>query len=158
MQTVPSLALLCFMIPLFGIGVVPTLAALFLYGLLPIVRNTYAGLAEIPPHLREASLALGLSPWARLVSIELPLASRMILAGIKTSAILAVGTATVAAFIGAGGFGEPIAVGLNLNDTRTILDGAIPAALLALAVEAGFAGIERLVVPRGLRLGARAPS
>lgn len=153
-QTVPALALLCFMIPLFGIGVVPTLAALFLYGLLPIVRNTYAGLAEIPPHLREASAALGLSPWARLVSIELPLASRLILAGIKTSAILAVGTATVAAFIGAGGFGEPIAVGLNLNDTRTILDGAIPAALLALAVEAGFAGMERLVVPRGLRLGA----
>ena len=154
-QTVPSLALLCFMIPLFGIGVVPALAALFLYGLLPIVRNTYAGLAEIPPNLREAAAALGLSPSARLLAIELPLASRLILAGIRTSAILAVGTATVAAFIGAGGFGEPIAVGLNLNDTRTILDGAIPAALLALAVEAAFAGLERAIVPRGLRLAAR---
>ncbi len=154
-QTVPSLAVLCFMIPLFGIGVVPSLAALFLYGLLPIVRNTHAGLAEIAPHLREAMAALGLSPWARLYSIELPLASRLILAGIKTSAILGVGTATVAAFIGAGGFGEPIAVGLNLNDTRTILDGAIPAALLALVVEAAFAGVDRLVVPRGLRIAAR---
>ena len=155
-QTIPSLALLCFMIPLLGIGVPPTLAALFLYGLLPIVRNTFTGLATIAPQLREASVALGLSPFARLFTIELPLATRTIVAGIKTSAIINVGTATVAAFIGAGGFGEPISIGLNLNDTHTILDGAIPAALLALLVEAGFLGIERLVVPRGLRLPARA--
>jgi osmoprotectant transport system permease protein len=150
-QTIPSLALFCFFIPLLGIGPVPALAALFLYGLLPIVRNTHAGLVSIPADLREAAVALGLSPLERLRHVELPLASRTILAGIKTSAVVAVGSATIAAFIGAGGFGEPISTGLSLNDVSTILEGAIPAAGLALLVEGVFAGIERVVVPRGLR-------
>ena len=150
-QTIPSLALFCFFIPLLGIGPVPALAALFLYGLLPIIRNTHAGLVSIPADLREAAVALGLSPLERLRHVELPLASRTILAGIKTSAVVAVGSATIAAFIGAGGFGEPISTGLSLNDVTTILEGAIPAAGLALLVEALFAGIERAVVPRGLR-------
>ncbi len=141
-------------IPLLGIGFVPALAALFLYGLLPIVQNTYAGLASIPPELRDAATAIGLSPGERLRHVELPLASRTILAGIKTSAVLAVGSATIAAFIGAGGFGEPISTGLSLNDVPTILEGAIPAAGLALLVEAAFDLLERFVVPRGLR---RAP-
>ena len=151
-QTVPSLALLCLCIPLFGIGVVPALIALFVYGLLPITRNTFTALHEIPTPLLESARALGLTPFEVLRLVELPLASRTILAGIKTSAVLTVGTATVAAFIGAGGFGEPISVGLNLDDTAMILEGAIPAALLALAIQGLFVGVDRLVVPRGLRI------
>ncbi|MEO8877266.1 MAG: glycine betaine ABC transporter substrate-binding protein [Polyangiaceae bacterium] len=112
-QTIPSLALFCFFIPLLGIGIVPALAALFLYGLLPIVRNTHAGLSSIAGDLREAAVALGLTTFERLRYIELPLASRTILAGIKTSAVVAVGSATIAAFIGAGGFGEPISTGFR---------------------------------------------
>lgn len=150
-QTIPSLALFCFFIPLFGIGTVPALAALFLYGLLPIVRNTHAGLVSIPAELREAAVAIGLSPLERLRHVEIPLASRTILAGIKTSAVVAVGSATIAAFIGAGGFGEPISTGLSLNDVSTILEGSIPAAGLALIVEGAFALLERAVVPRALR-------
>ncbi len=150
-QTIPSLALFCFMIPLLGIGVVPALAALFLYGLLPIVRNTHAGLVSIPADLHEAAVALGLGPGERLRHVELPLASRTIVAGIKTSAVVAVGSATIAAFIGAGGFGEPISTGLSLNDVPTILEGAVPAAALALLVQGLFALLERRVVPRGLR-------
>jgi osmoprotectant transport system permease protein len=151
-QTIPSLALLCFFIPFLGTGVLPALAALFLYGLLPIARNTAAGIEGIPPPLAESAEALGLSKRARLLRVELPLASRTILAGIKTSAVINVGTATLAAFIGAGGFGAPISTGLNLNDTDLILAGAIPAALLAVAAEGLFAALDRLVIPRGLRL------
>ena len=150
-QTIPSLALFCFFVPLLGIGVVPALGALFLYGLLPIVRNTHAGLASIPADLREAAIALGLTPGERLRHVELPLASRTILAGIKTSAVVAVGSATIAAFIGAGGFGEPISTGLSLNDVPTILQGAIPAALLALVVQGLFELVEARAIPRGLR-------
>ena len=150
-QTIPSLALFCFFIPLLGIGPVPALAALFLYGLLPILRNTYAGLVSIPAELREAAVAIGLSPLERLRHVELPLASRTILAGIKTSAVVAVGSATIAAFIGAGGFGEPISTGLSLNDVTIILEGAIPSALMALLVEGAFLLVERFVVPRGLQ-------
>lgn len=151
-QTVPSLALFAFLIPLLGrIGTVPALAALFLYALLPIVRNTYAGLADIPPGLRESAIALGLSPAYRLRIIELPLASRTILAGVKTSAVINVGTATIAAFIGAGGFGERIAQGLALNDNATLLAGAVPAAVLALLVQAFFEILDRWLIPAGLR-------
>ncbi len=147
-QTIPSLALLCFLIPIFGIGTVPTIVALFLYGLLPIVANTHQGISAIPVSLRESATVLGLSSFERLVDIELPLASRAIVAGIRTSAIIGVGTATVAAFVGAGGFGQPISTGLNLNDTETILLGALPAALLALLVGALFAAVDRLLARR----------
>jgi osmoprotectant transport system permease protein len=146
-QTIPSLALLCFAVPLLGVGALPAMVALFVYGLLPIAGNTLAGLRGIPLTLREAAAALGLSPLDLLLRVELPMAAPVILTGIKTAAITAVGTATIAAFIGAGGFGEPISTGLNLNDTQMILEGAVPAALLALLVQGAFAVIERRMVP-----------
>ncbi|MGI8430743.1 MAG: glycine betaine ABC transporter substrate-binding protein [Chthoniobacterales bacterium] len=153
-QTVPSLALLALLVPVpfLGISATTAIVALFLYGLLPIVRNTATGLQEIPPALRDSAIALGLEPSARLRKIYLPLASRTILAGIKTSAVINIGTATLAALIGAGGLGEPILSGLNLNDNATILEGAIPAALLALLVQGLFDLLDRLLIPRGLRL------
>jgi osmoprotectant transport system permease protein len=153
-QTIPSLALLVLMIPLLGIGTRPAIAALFLYGLLPIVRNTHAGLTGIPPDLRESADALGLPGRDRLWRVELPLASPSILAGVKTSAVIAVGTATLGALVGAGGFGQPILTGIRLADTGLLLEGALPAAALALAVQAGFDGLEKVLVPRGLRLRA----
>ena len=151
-QTIPSLALLVLMIPLLGIGTKPAIAALFLYGLLPIVRNTHAGLVGISPDLRESADALGLPPTFRLRRVELPLASPSILAGVKTSAVIAVGTATLGALVGAGGFGQPILTGIRLADTSLLLEGALPAAALALGMEAAFDGLERVVVPRGLRI------
>jgi osmoprotectant transport system permease protein len=153
--TIPSLALLVFMIPLLGIGTLPAIIALFLYGLLPIVRNTHAGLSGIAPSLRESAIVLGLSPSARLLKIELPLASPSILAGIKTTAVINVGMATIGALIGAGGYGQPILTGIRLADNRLILLGAIPAAVLALVVQGGFGLLEKWVVPRGLRIKSR---
>jgi osmoprotectant transport system permease protein len=151
-QTIPSLALLVFMIPLLGIGAGPAIVALFLYSLLPIARGTHSGLTGIAPELIESAHALGLPPAAVLRRVELPLASRSILAGVKTAAVICVGTATLGALIGAGGYGQTILTGIRLADTALILEGAIPAALLALVVEALFNLIERFVVPRGLRL------
>lgn len=150
--TIPSLALLVFMIPLLGIGGPPAILALFLYSLLPIVRNTHAGLKGIPPHLIESADALGLKPASKLRHVELPLASRSILAGIKTSAVINIGTATLGALIGAGGYGQPILTGIRLDDMGLILEGAVPAALLALVAQGVFELAERFVVPRGLRL------
>ncbi len=152
-QTIPSLALLALLVPLpfFGISVRTAIAALFLYGLLPIVRSTATGLQDIPRSLRESAVALGLSSIARLWKIYLPIASRSILSGIKTSAVINIGTATLAALIGAGGLGEPIISGLNLNDHVTILEGAIPAAVLALLVQWGFDLLDRVLIPKGLR-------
>jgi osmoprotectant transport system permease protein len=138
-QTIPSLALLAFLIALLGaIGTVPALVALFLYALLPIVRNTCTGLVGIPRGMRQAAMALGLSTRDRMRLVEVPLALPSILAGINTSAVINVGTATIAAFIGAGGYGERIASGLALNDSATLLAGAIPAAALALLIQAAF--------------------
>ncbi len=155
LQTIPALALLAFLITLMGtIGAGPAIVALFLYALLPIVRNTASGLLDLPLPLRESARALGLPRLARLRRIELPLASRSILAGIKTAAVIGVGTATIAAFIGAGGYGERIVAGLAVNDSLMLLAGAVPAAGLALAVQWGFDSLERWVVPAGLRLGA----
>jgi osmoprotectant transport system permease protein len=153
-QTIPSLALLALLVPLpfFGISVRTAITALFLYGLLPIVRNTATGLQDIPRGLRESAVALGLTPRSQLLQIYLPMASRSILAGIKTSAVINVGTATLAALIGAGGLGEPILSGLNLNDHATILQGAIPAAILALLVQWLFDFLDRVLIPKGLRL------
>jgi osmoprotectant transport system permease protein len=151
-QTIPALALLVFMIPPLGIGAPPAIAALFLYSLLPIVRNTHAGLHDIPDSLRESAEALGLPSGARLRRIELPLAMRSILAGVKTSAVINIGTATLGALIGAGGYGQPILTGIRLDDVGLILQGAVPAALLALVVQGVFEVAERGLVPRGLRL------
>jgi osmoprotectant transport system permease protein len=155
LQTIPSLALFVFMIPLLGIGGPPAIVALFLYSLLPIIRNTYAGLKDIPPPILESAQALGLPPNARLRIVELPLATRSILAGIKISAIINVGTATLGALIGAGGYGQPILTGIRLDDIALILQGAIPAAALALLVQGLFELIERALLPRGLRVAAR---
>ncbi|WP_018126169.1 glycine betaine ABC transporter substrate-binding protein [Balneola vulgaris] len=138
LQTIPSLALLVFMIPLLGIGSLPAMAALFLYSLLPIVRNTHSGIKEIPASVQESAWALGLSNRFILRKIELPLAKPTILAGIKTSAVINVGTATLGALIGAEGYGQPILTGIRLDDTALILEGAIPAALMALLVQWSF--------------------
>jgi osmoprotectant transport system permease protein len=152
LQTVPSLALLAFLIAaLDRIGTVPAVVALFLYGLLPIVRNTEAGLAGVSRSLRQSAIALGLSAGTRLALIELPLAARTILAGIKTSAVINVGTATIAAFIGAGGYGERIVAGLAVNDRTLLLAGAVPAAVLALLIEWGFTLLDRALVSPGIR-------
>jgi osmoprotectant transport system permease protein len=155
LQTVPSLALLVFMVWLLHgqLGAEPAIIALFLYSLLPIVRNTYTGLHDIPIQVRESAEALGLPPLERLWLIELPMASRTILAGIKTSAVINVGNATLGGLIGAGGYGQPIFEGLRRDDMNQIfLQGALPAAVMALVVQGLFELAERGVVPRGLRL------
>ena len=144
LQTIPSLALLAILIPLLGdIGTVPALVALSLYALLPIVRNVTTGLQQVSSGLRMAGTALGLTPWQRWSSIDLPLAMPVILAGVKTAAVTTVGTATIAAFIGAGGFGERIASGLALNDHAALLAGAVPAAAMALATQGLFELLDR---------------
>jgi len=151
LQTLPSIALLAFMIPLLGIGVVPALTALFLYSLFPILRNTYSGNRDVDAVTVDAARALGMTQNQILMQVRLPLAAPFIMAGIRTAAIINVGTATLAAFIGAGGLGDPIVSGLALSDTRMILSGAIPAALLAIGVDGVLAGLERLVSPGGLK-------
>jgi len=149
LQTVPSLALLAFLIALVGsIGFVPAVIALFLYALLPIVRNTHAGLHGVSLGLAQAGASLGMTRPQVLRHVQLPLALPMLLAGVKTAAVINVGTATVAAFIGAGGFGERITTGLALNDNELLLAGAIPAALLALLTQAAFELCERWVARR----------
>jgi len=161
-QTIPSLALLVLLMPPIsglglasvGLGSATAVTALFLYSLLPIVRNTHAGLHDIAEELLDSAAALGLPARFRLLHIELPLASRSILAGIKTAAVINVGFATLGALIGAGGYGQPIITGIRLNDTSLILQGAVPAAALALLMQGGFELAERYCVPRGLRVGA----
>jgi osmoprotectant transport system permease protein len=156
LQTVPALALLAFLIAaLDRIGTLPAIIALFLYSLLPIVRNTEAGLAGVSRSMRQSATALGLTDGARLRLIELPLAARSILAGIKTAAVINVGTATIAAFIGAGGYGERIVAGLAVNDHAMLVAGAVPAAVMALAVQWAFDALERLLISPGLRGDAR---
>jgi osmoprotectant transport system permease protein len=147
LQTLPGIALLAFMIPLLGIGVLPAVVALFLYSLYPILRNTYTGVRDAAPEAVAAARALGMTPRQILGYIRLPLAAPVIMAGIRTAAVINVGTATLAAFIGAGGLGDPIAAGLALSDTRMILSGAIPAAILALGVDGVLGVVERVVRP-----------
>lgn len=151
LQTLPSIALLAFMIPVLGIGVRPAIVALFLYALFPILRNTWSGVRDADPEAVDAARALGMTEWQILRHVRLPLAAPTVMAGVRVSAVIAVGTATLAAFIGAGGLGDPIVAGLALSDERMILAGAMPAALLALAVDAVLGRIESAVRPRGLR-------
>ncbi|MCP4784620.1 MAG: ABC transporter permease subunit [Fuerstiella sp.] len=159
-QTIPSFALLVMLLPIaamlgmqsVGAGSATAIIALFLYSLLPIVRNTHTGLTSIDSSLLESAEVLNLPTWYRLLEIELPLASRAILSGIKTAAVLNIGFATLGALVGAGGYGQPILSGIRLADTALILEGAIPAAVLALVVQAGFEVVERFAVPRGLRM------
>lgn len=150
LQTVPSLALLALMIPVLGLGVSSAITALFLYAILPVLRNTVTGIEEVDPDLVEAAVAMGLTDRQLLTRVQLPLASPTIMAGIRTATVISVGVATLAAFIGAGGLGEPIVTGLQLNDTRLILSGAIPAAALAVLVDFGLGRLERAITPRGL--------
>ncbi len=151
MQTIPSIALLALMIPVFGIGFLPAIVALFIYALLPILRNTVIGLFSVDPVLKKVALAMGLNTWNRLKLVELPLAMPSILTGIRTAAVINVGTATLAAFIGAGGLGEFIVTGLALNNMNLILMGAIPAALLAIIIEILFELLEWWLIPSHLR-------
>jgi osmoprotectant transport system permease protein len=146
-ETIPSIALLAFMTPLLGVGVAPALVALWLYALYPIARGTYAGVRNADPDAVEAAEALGATPVQRLLMVRLPLATPVIMAGVRTAGVITVGAATLAAFIGAGGLGEPIVAGLALADTRMVLSGAIPAAVLALAVDGALALVERRVAP-----------
>jgi ABC-type proline/glycine betaine transport system permease subunit/glycine betaine/choline ABC-type transport system substrate-binding protein len=150
-QTIPALALLALLIPLVGLGQVPAIIALFLYSLLPIVRNTLTGLFNVDPLVKEAATGMGLTNRQRLWHIELPLAMPTLLAGVKTAAVVSIGTATLAAFVGAGGLGEPIITGLNLNNHGLILEGALPAAALAIGVELLFEWLERALIPAHLR-------
>ena len=152
LQTVPSLALLAFFVPFLGIGIVPALVALWLYSLFPMVRNTYSGVRDADPRAVEAATALGMTPGQVLRQVRLPLAAPIILAGIRTAAVLTVGTATLAAFIGAGGLGEPIVTGLQLANTNLILSGAIPAAALALLVDGVLGLVEKALRPAGLEV------
>ena len=151
-QTIPSIALLAFMIPLLGIGVVPALVALFLYSLFPILRNTYTGICDADPAAVDSARSLGMTEGQILKDIRFPLAIPVIMAGVRTAAVITVGTATLAAFIGAGGLGDPIVAGLALSDSRMILSGAIPAAVLAFLVDGALGILQRIVTPTGLEI------
>jgi osmoprotectant transport system permease protein len=151
LQTIPSLALLVFMIPLLGIGGPPAILALFLYSILPIVRNTYEGINSIPREITESADALGLSPFAKLRLIEIPMSLKFIISGIKISAVINIGTATLGALIGAGGYGQPILTGIRLDDISLILEGAVPAALLAILIQYIFEVIEKMIVSQGMQ-------
>lgn len=156
LQTVPSIALLALLIPLFGVGQTPAIIALFLYSLLPIARSTITAMLAIPPGYRQVAAAMAMSRTEELRYVLMPLAMPHVIAGIRTAAVISIGTATLAAFIGAGGLGDPIVTGLALNDTRLILQGAIPAAMLAILTEIFFGLIERSLVVPHMRGNARA--
>jgi len=151
LQTVPSLALLGFMIPIFGIGVKTAIAALFLYSLLPIMRNTYTGIKDVDAATIEAAKGMGMTSMQILFKVELPLAIPVIMAGIRTAAVINVGNATLAAFIGAGGLGDFIFLGITRGIDGLILLGAIPATILAIILETFFSAVERWTTPKGLR-------
>jgi len=153
-QTIPSLALLAFMIPILGLGIDAAIAALFMYAVLPILRNTYTGIVEVDADLLEAARGMGMRPGQVLTRVQLPLAMRTIMAGIRTSTVISIGVATLAAFIGAGGLGEPIVTGLYLDDANLILAGAIPAAVLAVLADIGLGRLELVLQPRILSASA----
>lgn len=152
MQTIPSLAILAIMVPIFGIGVVPSIIALTLYALLPIIRNAYTGIISVDPELIEAARAMGLTNMQILTMLEIPLSTTIIMAGVRTATVICVGTATLAAFIGGGGLGEFILTGINLNDNVLILCGTIPAAVLAIFVDFLLSRVEKWIEPRGLKI------
>jgi osmoprotectant transport system permease protein len=154
-QTIPSLALLGFMIPLFGIGTVPALVALTLYAILPMLRNTYTGILEVDHALIEAAVGMGMRRRQVLWKVELPVSRGVILAGVRTSTVQTIGVATLATFIGAGGLGDLIMRGIDMIDTQMILLGTIPAALLAILFDLGLVLLDRLLTPKGLRVQRR---
>lgn len=153
MQTIPSLALLALMIPLgFGIGQKPAMIALFLYSLLPILRNTYIGIRDVDDSVKEAAIGMGMTYLQRLYMVELPIALSVIIGGIRTATVIIIGTATLAAMIGGGGLGDFILTGLGMVRNELILLGAIPAGLLALIADYLLGKIEFWLTPKGLRL------
>ncbi|MEW8979753.1 MAG: ABC transporter permease [Symbiobacterium sp.] len=151
-QTLPAIALLAFMIPLMGIGSRPALAALFLYALLPILSNTYKGLVSVDPAAKEAARGMGMTAFQMLLFVELPLAFRVIMSGIRTSTVLIIGWATLGAYVGAGGLGEPIISGFAMVSPRLILAGGVPVTLMALLADFLLGYLERKVTPRGLQV------
>lgn len=146
-QTFPPVAVLALMMPIFGLGLVPAIVALFLYGLFPVVSNTVAGIEGVPPDIVDAARGLGMGKWRILFGVELPLAARVIIAGIRTSVIVNIGTATVAAATGVGGLGAPIYSGINLQNGAYVLEGAVAAAGLAILADATLGRVEVLVAP-----------
>jgi len=154
-QTIPSLALLGFLIPVVGIGFIPALIALFLYSLLPLIRNTYTGILGVDRNYLEASRGIGLNNFQILIHVELPLAMPIIIAGMRTAIVIVIATATLAALIGAGGLGDPIFRGVSTVNSNLILLGAIPSALLALIVDRSIGFLEKAVVSKGIRLKSR---
>lgn len=152
LQTIPSLALLGFMIPLFGIGIKTAIAALFLYSLLPIIRNTYTGIMDVDKSILEAARGMGMTDSQILIKVQLPLALSVIMAGIRTATVINVGTATLAAFIGGGGLGDFIFLGISRNIDALILIGAFPAAILALVFDWLLGLLEKITTPRGLKV------
>ncbi|WP_232697484.1 ABC transporter permease [Brevibacillus daliensis] len=154
-QTIPSLALLGFMIPFFGIGSLPAIIAMVIYALLPIMRNTYTGIVNVDKSLLEAARGMGMTKYQMLVMVELPLARSIIFAGIRTATVMTIGVATLAAFIGAGGLGDLILRGIAMVDTGIILAGAIPAAMLAILFDIFLAWVDWSVTPKGLRISKR---
>ncbi len=150
-QTFPPIAILALALPSFGFGLRPTLIALVAYGLLPVTRNAIAGLEAVPATLKEAATGMGMNAWERLFRLELPIATRVILAGVRTSTVYTVGTATVAPIIGAGGLGVPIIAGLTTGNLAYVLEGAVPVALLALTADYALGRLEVALTPNGIR-------
>ncbi|WAA12908.1 ABC transporter permease [Fervidibacillus halotolerans] len=150
-QTIPSFAILAIFIPLLGVGKVPAIIALFLYSLLPILRNTYAGITGVKQDLLEAGLGMGMTEWEKIRLVELPLAMPVIMAGIRLSTVFLIGWATLASYIGAGGLGDYIFSGLNLYKPEFILAGAIPVTILALITDLFLNKVEQWVTPKGIR-------
>jgi len=155
LQTIPSLALLGFMIPLFGIGATPAVIAMVVYALLPIARNTYTGILDVDPALLEAARGMGMTKGQMLWMVELPLARSVIFAGVRTATVMTIGVATLASFIGAGGLGDMILRGIAMVDTGIILAGAVPAAVLAILFDMLLAWTDRQLTPKGLRIQNR---
>lgn len=151
LQTIPSLALLGFMIPLFGIGIKTAVAALFLYSLLPIIRNTFTGIKDVDKSTLEAAKGMGMTDFQILFKVQLPLALSVMMAGIRTATVINVGTATLAAFIGGGGLGDFIFIGITRNIDALVLIGAFPAALLALFFDWLLGLLEKITTPKGLK-------
>ncbi|MFT4145185.1 MAG: ABC transporter permease [Mobilitalea sp.] len=152
LQTIPSLALLGFMIPLFGIGIRTAVAALFLYSLLPIIRNTFTGIKDVDKSTLEAARGMGMTSFQILYRVQLPLALSIMMAGIRTATVINVGTATLAAFIGGGGLGDFIFLGISRNIDALVLIGAFPAAMLALVFDWLLGILEKISTPRGLKV------
>ncbi|MED3691066.1 ABC transporter permease [Peribacillus butanolivorans] len=151
MQTLPSLAVLAFFIPILGVGKTPAIIALFFYSVLPILRNTYTGIKGVNKNLLESGRGIGMTSWERIRLVEFPLALSVIMAGIRTASVYLIGWATLASFIGGGGLGDYIFIGLNLYQTEYIIAGAVPVIIMAILVDYVFSIIERKVVPKGLK-------